>query len=224
VSKEKGKRNSSPLSRKKSLAAKRQWAEKREVMIASMNRPSELERKRIATTAQWANPKARKERIKQIRKAWSEPILRQQQSGRTTKLWRKDRGKMMSGLDKWFSTKKARHHLASATQASSRVVESNAERKVQKILRSMGIPFLAHEILLHRYVADVYLPKWKAVIECDGSGHSFWGQKQHDALRDRRMNGSGVIVVRLSNAKIHKDPQGTVRSALEIIRKKRKVK
>jgi len=82
------------------------------------------------------------------------------------------------------------------------------EKRIGKLLRNLNIVFEFQYPILE-YVADFYLPDFNIVIECDGIyWHNSKIAKKKDRIRDARMKGLGINVLRLSEIEINKDIKG----------------
>ncbi|MDP3993672.1 MAG: DUF559 domain-containing protein [bacterium] len=58
------------------------------------------------------------------------------------------------------------------------------------------------------YVVDFYCPALKLVIEVDGETHSDSSVLQNDAVKERFLEGNGLIVKRISDADIKEGVEG----------------
>ena len=55
---------------------------------------------------------------------------------------------------------------------------------------------------IDNYIVDFYCAKAKLVIELDGSQHRTDDGKEKDMIRDKYMNGLGLLVLRIKNRAI----------------------
>ena len=87
-----------------------------------------------------------------------------------------------------------------------------AEKEVWDILNAE--PFLTYKFRrqhpIARYIADFYSHKLKLVIEIDGGIHNLSEQIEYDAFRDEDMMVLGILVLRLTNEEVLKQPELTV--------------
>jgi very-short-patch-repair endonuclease len=58
---------------------------------------------------------------------------------------------------------------------------------------------------VNNFVLDFYCPKLKLAIELDGEVHNFYGRKQRDYERDKKINRLGVYVIRIKNDEVYND-------------------
>lgn len=91
--------------------------------------------------------------------------------------------------------KKARKNLMRTTTEEENIVYNKLPSKM-KPASFQQYPFL---IKGHIYFADIYIKKWKIVIEVDGGYHKSQKQKKKDTERDSILAQMGVRVYRISN-------------------------
>jgi very-short-patch-repair endonuclease len=80
----------------------------------------------------------------------------------------------------------------------------------------LGVAFRRQVPLAGRFIADLYAPEVKLVVEVDGGAHA--GRARADARRDRALARIGCRVVRIEAEVVMKDLAGAVeriRAALE---------
>jgi len=81
------------------------------------------------------------------------------------------------------------------------------------VLDALGIEYVVHHPI-DRYVADIYIPSYNQVIECDGEyWHSRPGVKERDARRDAELVALGYCVVRVPGRAIVKDARAALEAA-----------
>lgn len=56
------------------------------------------------------------------------------------------------------------------------------------------------------YIADLYLPAWRAIVEVDGGVHGTEGQAAWDAQRDRAFRDADYSIFRVDDALVRRDP------------------
>ena len=69
-------------------------------------------------------------------------------------------------------------------------------------LKPLPVVFKRQSVI-GKYIVDFYCPKYKLVIELDGSQHYEDENRQADSARDSFMHSQGLIVLRYSNADIN---------------------
>lgn len=79
---------------------------------------------------------------------------------------------------------------------------TGAERILREGLKAAGIMFDNQRVLLG-YIADFYLPRYKLLIEVDGSVHK--NMKESDEFRDGVFHTNGFHVLRFSNKIVASD-------------------
>lgn len=110
-------------------------------------------------------------------------------------------------------------------RSTSVIRESAIEKMAHGALKKLGVPFKTHVPIGERFVADIYLPKCKTVIECDGAywhGPTRPEQKALDRRRDRFMRSLGISVIHIQEWPLREDAELAVFNALQKIRKGRK--
>jgi very-short-patch-repair endonuclease len=60
------------------------------------------------------------------------------------------------------------------------------------------------------YIVDFYCPAERLVVELDGAAHDSESSTAHDHARDRFLRSLGLIVVRLENRNVLRDPDGVL--------------
>lgn len=80
---------------------------------------------------------------------------------------------------------------------------TNAEKILWKELRNnnLGIKF-RRQHPIGSFVVDFYAPKYKFVIELDGSVHRSKDAKEYDAMRTKILVDMGIILIRFCNSEI----------------------
>jgi len=92
---------------------------------------------------------------------------------------------------------------------------SEAESKVKSSLRHLHIRYRSQKPFL-TYIADIYLPDQKLILECDGQGHKKPDQLKRDQERDRLiLEGLYIPTFRISNKEILTNPVLAVSKALQ---------
>jgi very-short-patch-repair endonuclease len=109
---------------------------------------------------------------------------------------------------------KHRSQLLTARAHAMRVAPTTSERLLFEALRSAfpGIAFRRQVPLCDRFIADLYVPSLRLVIEVDGGYHARTGRA--DERRDRALLRAGYRVVRAEAAIVVRD----VSAALEALR------
>jgi very-short-patch-repair endonuclease len=162
------------------------------------------------------SPKANAKRRDSLVKVWTKEKRMvvskiSKERHQNPKFKRKHHRGMSVAMQKWWDGRTEEQRV-SQTRASLKVISSNSvseiERMVVKELSKYKLKFV-QQAEFKRYHVDVYLPKHKLVIECDGS----WWHKDsaaHDKKRDRYLHKLGLTVVRLKEKHIRKDVGKTV--------------
>lgn len=92
---------------------------------------------------------------------------------------------------------------------------TSIERAVAEELTRLDIKF-EQQVIFKYYVADIYLPGHRTIIECDGDyWHSTPEMKAHDKKRDRWLAGNGFAVIRLKECDIRADVSAAVQEGLK---------
>ncbi len=87
-------------------------------------------------------------------------------------------------------------------RVASQASPTSLERAVSQLLDALGVAY-THQYPIGPYVADLFVPSKKLVIECDGEyWHSRPGRREHDAKRDAHLVSIGYAVLRLLEADI----------------------
>ena len=76
--------------------------------------------------------------------------------------------------------------------------------------------------ILGPYIVDFFCETAKLVIELDGSQHYEPDEQQQDASRSAYLESLGLMVVRYSNADLHRNFRGVCESIDLLIRQRRK--
>ncbi len=71
-------------------------------------------------------------------------------------------------------------------------------------LKEYPVRFTRQKVL-YRYIADFYCPKAKLAIELDGSQHYEENEMKYDKERTDFLNSKGIMVLRFTNSRIHKE-------------------
>ena len=85
------------------------------------------------------------------------------------------------------------------------------DRQISKIAKEFPEWHLQH--VVGPYIADIFIPYAKLVIEADGATHA--GRKQYDQRRETYMRNRGLRTIRFQNIEVHQDLQGVVSKCLE---------
>lgn len=92
---------------------------------------------------------------------------------------------------------------------------TSIEMAVAKILSDFGVCY-EQQVIFQWYVADIYLPDYHTIIECDGDyWHSTPKAKSHDAKRDKWFAKHNIQTIRLKECDIRADVEKCVSQALE---------
>ena len=84
--------------------------------------------------------------------------------------------------------------------------QTDAEKKVWKLLRDrkcLGLKFRRQHVV-EGFIADFYCHEYKLAIELDGKVHQ--KQKDYDKARDSIIESEGVMVIRIKNSEIERNP------------------
>ncbi|MCB1415791.1 MAG: endonuclease domain-containing protein [Nitratireductor sp.] len=94
-----------------------------------------------------------------------------------------------------------------------------AERKLWGRLRAHHLAGLGfrRQLPIGRYIADFACPKYKLVIEVDGSAHAQPANLKHDARRTEKLGESGWQVVRFWNVEVMKDLDGVCDHIIAVV-------
>ena len=85
---------------------------------------------------------------------------------------------------------------------------TSEERKLWfNFLRQYPVRILRQKVI-GEYVVDFYCAKAKLVIEVDGGYHEEGMQKKSDAMREEKLRGYGVAVMRVTNEAVERDFDG----------------
>jgi very-short-patch-repair endonuclease len=101
-----------------------------------------------------------------------------------------------------------------ATVACARKYNSSIENAVCDCLKYLAIEYQRNMPFFKRYVADIYLPRHKCIIECDGNGHQSPEGVKHDRKRDARFKEEGYKITHLREKKIRFTPMTATLQAL----------
>jgi very-short-patch-repair endonuclease len=109
---------------------------------------------------------------------------------------------------------KHRSQLLAARAHAMRVAPTTSERLLFEALRAAlpGVAFRRQVPLCGRFIADLYAPSLRLVIEVDGGYHARTGRA--DERRDRALLRAGYRVVRVEAALVVRD----VSAAIEPLR------
>jgi very-short-patch-repair endonuclease len=72
---------------------------------------------------------------------------------------------------------------------------------------------VSSQVVIGPYIADIYIPNLRVVVEVDGGYHA--ERIDYDARRDRWMWGNGYRVIRVNNEEVWKDLNGVVYKIFE---------
>jgi very-short-patch-repair endonuclease len=108
----------------------------------------------------------------------------------------------------------ARSRILDERATEMRRVPTSSEARLFEALRGrrLGVAFRRQVPLLGRYIADLYAPAVRLVVEVDGGYHGDRGRA--DARRDRALARAGYYVVRLDAHLVMSD----LPAALEVVR------
>ena len=117
-----------------------------------------------------------------------------------------------------------RLQLLEQRAAQMRAAPTTAEARLFEALRNgaVGVPFRRQVPLGGRFIADLYAPAIKLVVEVDGEYHN--AREHADAKRDRALVKLGCHVLRVSNLDVIADLATVVervRRAVEQLRARR---
>lgn len=126
---------------------------------------------------------------------------------------RGERGEILDLNGDLVRTRKDMVMLARELRATmTREEELLWERLRGKKLR--GIRFY-RQVPIDRYVADFYCPRYKLIIELDGSVHEQQEQREHDHLRNTYLQKRGFRILRIQNKKVMQNLHGVVCDILD---------
>jgi len=157
-----------------------------------------------AALKRWLNPQYR-ERFSLSRKSlWSNPELR----GKLVEGTKKGQAAAAAALrKKWLDPEyreKRLPHVRMMQECSRRSKPSSIELSLRSSLDALGIPYLA-EHRIGPYLADIFLPRQRLVIEADGIyWHSLAAVRKRDVKRDEDMKRWGYAILRVSEKQIKK--------------------
>jgi len=104
------------------------------------------------------------------------------------------------------------------TRAGLRAIpyqDTGLELAVQQCLRDLKVRFTAQKCL-QRYRVDIYIAKWKLVIECDGYyWHSNPSARAHDRERDKQLLALGYRTVRVVEKKFKREGSAYLKRLLD---------
>ncbi len=110
----------------------------------------------------------------------------------------------------------------------ARTLRSNltdAERTLWQRLRGKqieGIQFYRQKPL-GEFIVDFYAPAARLVIEVDGGQHVEAAAVGRDAIRDRRLNDLGLLVLRFDNRQVLAELEAVLQRVHEIVAERRKI-
>lgn len=85
------------------------------------------------------------------------------------------------------------------------IKDSSIEVALQKALKSRGIEFQTHKLLLEKYQVDVFIPP-SLIVEADGNyWHNYPDGRKEDELRDMELTNAGYTVVRFWGSEIREN-------------------
>jgi len=94
-----------------------------------------------------------------------------------------------------------------------RKMETEAEKKLWSRLNKnqlLGLQF-RRQHPINRFIADLYCPKIKLVVEADGNIHEIHEYLAHDIGRSEILNDFGITVIRFTNEQILQDIETTIK-------------
>lgn len=111
-----------------------------------------------------------------------------------------------------------RSHILAARAAAMRSAPTSSEALLFEALRGnrLGVSFRRQVPLLGRYIADLYAPAVKLVVEIDGGYHA--ERSRQDARRDRALRKAGFRVVRVDAGLVHCDLRAAVALVVAALR------
>lgn len=90
---------------------------------------------------------------------------------------------------------------------------TSIERAIAKVLDGLGVEYKPQN-LMGFYVMDFYVPQYNLVIECDGTyWHSKPGARRRDIIKNKWIRSQGMLLVRLWEHDIKRDPLGCLTAA-----------
>jgi very-short-patch-repair endonuclease len=158
--------------------------------------------------AQGRCPLQRKDVRELIRKATNTPEIRKASSERMLKnnpmsdpATRKKARESLLDLYKNHPEKRLNARMAKFRKSGRK---TDIEKKMAKLLNKMGVDYVFQYPIL-KYNADFAIPALNIVIECDGDyWHSSPEAKARDAIRQKRIEKEGWLVLRYLGSRINK--------------------
>jgi len=112
-----------------------------------------------------------------------------------------------------------RSQLLELRASTMRHAPTTSEARLFEALRcgKLGVSFRRQAVLLGRFIADLYAPALKLVVEVDGGYHA--QRREADARRERALRKAGYHVLRLDAEVVMADlPAAVAQVQLEIER------
>lgn len=200
-------------------------------------RKARLEKIRLAHTGMKHGPASRARKLKiskalrgkkkspehraALKRAW---VLRKQRGERgwwCGKKASKSSRLKMSMSQKHVWKKRSKEEREQQVFAAHRVTaecpkrrNTSIELSVQTCLKNLRVKFIPNK-WIGKYNIDMYLPKFRLVIECDGAyWHNLPGCKAKDRRKDKFLRSQGFHVSRISETSIRKNPEKAVLTTL----------
>ena len=85
---------------------------------------------------------------------------------------------------------------------------TKAEATLWQILRSRrfsGVKF-RRQVPFERYILDFYAHTFRLVIELDGGCHDIEARKEHDLVRTNALTSRGIVLLRIPNEELERNP------------------
>ncbi len=116
-----------------------------------------------------------------------------------------------------IKTSKHRSQLLASRAHAMRVAPTSSERLLFEALRAAfpGIAFRRQVPLCGRFIADLYVPALRLVIEVDGGYHARMARA--DARRDRALRRAGYRVVRVEATLVLRDLSAALERVLTTV-------
>lgn len=202
--------------------------------------PEAIEKIRAAAIAQFANPAVRRRISEEGKVRWADPVYRQRMidsAKRKPKMSQEQRDKISAkhrgmkrppetgqriaaaARKRWASyTPERRHEICMVgVDAANRAYPTSIEIAVRDVLTALGIRFEVQR-KTGPYFADIYVPKRRLVIECDGEyWHGLPGAAEKQVIRDAFLKKHGYRVVHLGEREIRADALAALTSKIDIL-------
>lgn len=100
--------------------------------------------------------------------------------------------------------------------AKMRANPTPAERRLTEALREHLLIEVQAQVPMLNYIADIYIPAARVVIELDGKGHL--SRQAYDRERDQRLAANGIITIRYPNRLIAKQLHLVIQNVIAAVR------